>query len=414
MIRGRTARGILSIVFLIVFFMALAFFTRSIFALQRYTLLPEEGHGEFYQKMEGKQHGKTTAEYGMAVHGARSHQAPAKTHEQKSVIRHEATMPVIGEKRSSLTHQERLKTFMPATPRTGGITRERHAPETQQPAKATHAPPATMEHGTEVMAEHEEDHVVLPKISPIPGVTFVETMIKLMEHELKGRFLGWRPNDLIIGRFTDNVNNFQLGVLEAMRFTTLRLKDSLTRMGEADAYDRDLESALNLLMNKATEFWFPSAESSYSEAVDHLKKFLKKLKTGERRFYYRTDNLLALIVSYSDLLGNVNRTLIMDKHADGRPVSWFETDDYFYYAKGVAHVMYEILKVVRVGFKEQLATIDAVEIMDHILHELHRAEKMDPWIVLDSDLDGLFANHRANLNAPLSEVTHLMSVMSRF
>lgn len=266
-------------------------------------------------------------------------------------------------------------------------------------------------------ALHEEkygEHVVLPEIDPIPGVTFVETMIRLMEYELKGRFLGWRPNDLIIGRFTDNVNNFQLGVLEAMRFTTLRLKDSLTRMGEADAYDRDLQDALNLFMNKATQFWFPSAETSYGDAVDHLKKFLDKLKRGERRFYYRVDNLISLIVSYNDLLGNVNRTLVMDRRMDGKPVSWFEVDDYFYYAKGVAHVMFEILKVVRVGFREQLAVINATEIMDEILYELSRAERMDPWIVLDSDLDGIFANHRANLNAPLSEVAHLMTVMSRF
>ncbi|MGC8720350.1 MAG: DUF2333 family protein [Thermodesulforhabdaceae bacterium] len=268
-----------------------------------------------------------------------------------------------------------------------------------------------------VTALHEEkhgEHVVLPQIDPIPGVTFVETMIRLMEHELKGRFLGWRPNDLIIGRFTDNINNYQLGVLEAIRFTTLRLKDSLTRMGEADAYDRDLQDALNLFMNKATQFWFPSAEASYGDAVEHLKRFLDKLKRGERRFYYRVDNLISLIVSYNDLLGNVNRTLVMDKKMDSRPVSWFEVDDYFYYAKGVAHVMFEILKVVRVSFKEQLAIINATEIMDEILYELSRAERMDPWIVLDADLDGIFANHRANLNAPLSEVAHLMTVMSRF
>ncbi len=271
--------------------------------------------------------------------------------------------------------------------------------------------------GVSVSLPHEAEHeeaVKPPELSPIPGVTFVETMINLMEHELKGRFLGWRPNDLIVGRFTDNINNYQLGVLEAMRFTTLRLKDSLTRMGEADAYDRDLQDALNLFMNKATQFWFPSAETSYSEAVDHLKRFLDKLKRGERKFYYRIDNLISLIISYNDLLGNVNRTLIMEKRMDGKPVSWFETDDYFYYAKGVAHVMFEVLKVVRVGFREQLATINAVEIMDEILHELSRTERMDPWIILDSDLDGFFANHRANLNAPLSEVVHLMTVMSRF
>ncbi|MBC7357998.1 MAG: DUF2333 family protein [Desulfacinum sp.] len=274
-------------------------------------------------------------------------------------------------------------------------------------APAAHAPLAEALHG-------EGEGVHLPEISPTPGVTFVETMINLMEHELNGRFLGWRPNDLILGRFTDNINNYQLGVLEAMRFTTLRLKDSLTRMGEADTYDRDLENALNLFMNKATLFWFPSAESSYSEAVEHLRKFLEKLKTGRRSFYYRVDNFMSLITSYGDLLGNVNKSLIIDRHGDGSPVSFFEVDDYFYYAKGVAHVMYEVLKVARVGFKDQLVTIDAVDIMDEILHELHRVEEMDPWIVLDGDLDGFIANHRANINAPLSEVAHLFAIISRF
>jgi hypothetical protein len=39
---------------------------------------------------------------------------------------------------------------------------------------------------------------------------------------------------------------------------------------------------------------------------------------------------------------------------------------------------------------------------------------MDPWLILDGDLDGFLANHRANLNAPLSEVTHLLGILSTF
>ncbi len=264
----------------------------------------------------------------------------------------------------------------------------------------------------ELAQEHHEGDGAhgppLPEISPIPGVSFVETMINLMDFELRGRFLGWRPNDIIFGRFTDNINSYQLGVLEAIRFTTLRLKDSLTRMGDADAYDPDLEQALNLFMNRSTLFWFPSAETSYGEAVDHLKAFKEKLKGGQRNFYYRVDTLLALINIYKDLMGNVNRNLI-------RPVGWFESDDYFYYAKGVAHVYYEILRVVRVGFKNQLSsTLNALDIMDEIIHELYRAEQLDPWIVFDAELDDSLANHRANLNAPLSEVAHLLGVISHF
>ncbi len=256
--------------------------------------------------------------------------------------------------------------------------------------------------------ENGGDVVVLPQISSVPGITFVNTMIGLLDHEINGRFLGWRPNDLIIGRFTDNVNNFQLGVLEAVRFTALRLKDSLTRMGDGDSYDPDLEEASSLLMNRATQFWFPSAESSYSGALKHLDRFLDKLDDGQKNFYYRKDTLLALISAYKDLLGNVNKTLVDPS------VSWFETDNHFYYAKGVAHVLYEMLKVVRVGFQNQLeSTPYGIEVMDKILHELHRVEGMTPWIVMNSSLDGFFANHRANINAPLSEVLNLMTLMGQ-
>ncbi len=293
----------------------------------------------------------------------------------------------------------------PVTPQLPSAKPEKH--EALPAAKeAAHGPAAEK-------GEHVEHGVKLPEVSSIPGVTFVETIIKVMNYELHGRLLGWRPNDLIIGRFTDDVNNYQLGVLEAVRFTTFRLKDSLTRMGDADAYDRDLESALNLFMNRATLFWFPSAENSYDEALGHLRSFLQKLQTGQRNFYYRMDNLISLLSVYKDLLGNVNRNLIMATHADGTPVSWFEVDDYFYYAKGVAHVLFEILKVVRVGFKAPLDTLRANEMMDEVLHELHRVELMDPWIILDGDLDGFIANHRANLNAPLSEVTHLLTIMTQ-
>ena len=291
--------------------------------------------------------------------------------------------------------------------------------ETPKATPSVPSPPPSGGHGADVSqgeAEHDAEQEghgghgpVLPQISPVPGVTFVETMINLLEYELHGRLLGWRPNDMVLGQFTDDVNYYQLGVLEALRFTTLRLKDSLTRMGDADSYDPDLELALNLLMNRSTSFWFPSAESSYGEAIEHLKSFLQKLKTGQRSFYYRKDNLVLLLATYKDLLGNVNRNLIS---AD---MSWFKTDDNFFYAKGVSHVFFEILRVVRVGYQSPLAsTMNALDIMDEILHELYREEEIEPWIILDSDLGGFLANHRANLNAPLSEVAHLLGVLSTF
>jgi len=238
----------------------------------------------------------------------------------------------------------------------------------------------------------------------IAGVAFTEKLTELLDYELNGRFWGWRPNDLLIGRLTDNVNEFQLGALEAMRYTAIKLKETLTRFGDAD----------NLLMNRADQFWFPSTESQYKDALKELQGFLENLKQGKSRFYYRTDNLLSLIASYKDLLGNCHENLVKETEPDGSRVSHFQADNYFYYCQGVAHVMYEILKTVRVGFVEQLQTIDAVALMDKIVENLKRASESAPWFITNSLDDDILANHRYNLAASISAALHNMSTMLRY
>lgn len=248
----------------------------------------------------------------------------------------------------------------------------------------------------------------------IPGVAFTEKLIALLNYELNDRFLGWRPNDFLIGRLTDNVNEFQLGVLEAVRYTAIKMKESLTRFGDADAYDPHLVEAVNLLMNRADQHWFPSAESQYELALKQLRLFLTDLKQGKSRFYYRTDNLLALVASYKDLLGNCHENLVKDAEPDGSRVSHFRADNYFYYCQGVAHVMYGILETVRQGFVEQLKTIDAVALMDKITEDLGHASQISPWLITNSDADDILANHRYNLAAPISSALHNMSTMLRY
>jgi len=248
----------------------------------------------------------------------------------------------------------------------------------------------------------------------IAGVAFTEKLTEILEYELKGRFWGWRPNDLLVGRLTDNVNEFQLGALEAIRYTAIKLKETLTRFGDADAYDPHLVEAVNLLMNRADQFWFPSTESQYKEALKELQGFLKNLKQGKSRFYYRTDNLLSLIASYKDLLGNCHENLVKETEPDGSRVSHFRADNYFYYCQGVAHVMYEVLKTVRVGFVEQLQTIDAVALMDKIVENLKRASECSPWLITNSQDDDILANHRYNLAASISAALHNMSTMLRY
>ena len=248
----------------------------------------------------------------------------------------------------------------------------------------------------------------------IPGVTFTQKLIELLDYELNGRSWGWRPNDLLMGRFTDNINEFQLGVLEASRYTARTLKESLTRLEDADAYDPNLVEAVKLLMSRADKFWFPSSESQYEEALENLQEFLSNLQQGKSHFYYRTENLQTLVASYKDLLGNCHENLVKLEEPDGTRVSHFRADNYFYYCQGVAHVMHKMLRIVRVDFVEQLQTIDAVALMNKIVEDLERTSESDPWLITNGHDDGILANHRYNLAASISSALHNMSTMLHY
>ncbi len=244
--------------------------------------------------------------------------------------------------------------------------------------------------------------VIAPVVhKPTPrGVAFVEAAIRPMEYELEERWWGWRPNDIISP--TDNVENFQLGVLEITRRTVVALAEKISRHGVTDALDPDLEEAMNWFMVKASSYWFPSAESKYKDGLDELRTYLENLREGKATFFIRSDNLIPLLASFEDLLGSCDENLVKDTNEDGTPVSFFKADNYFYYTQGVSSAMAEVLEAVHHDFLLTLESRNATELLHHAIVSLQRAADMRPWIILDSDLDSLFANNRANMAAPIS------------
>ncbi|BBO74452.1 hypothetical protein DSCW_18690 [Desulfosarcina widdelii] len=242
---------------------------------------------------------------------------------------------------------------------------------------------------------HTATHKPQPK-----GVAFVEASIKPLQYELEERWWGWRPNDII--NVTDNVNNFQMGVLEVTRRTTVALAERISRTGTTDSFDENLEQAMNWFMVKATSYWFPSAESKYREGLEELEAYLEKLKAGKATFYTRTDNLIPLLASFEDLLGSCDENLVKRINEDGSPVSFFAADDYFFYTQGVASAMGTVLEAVHHDFLLTLESRHGTELLHHAIVSCQQAAELDPWIILDRDLSSIFANHRANIAAPVS------------
>lgn len=283
-----------------------------------------------------------------------------------------------------------------------------------QTSTAEHPPAEEADHNADAAARNEKPHKAEKEVGEtlhdagpeqvhedLPtGVAFVNATIAPLDFELSDRFWGWRPNDII--NLTDNVNNFQLGVLEVTRRTVVPLLDRISRTGTTDAFNPHLENAVNWLMVKATRYWFPSPESKYKESIRELEAYKQDLIMGRGSFFTRTDNLIPLLSSYEELLGSCDENLVKQKNEDGTYVSLFKADDYFFYAKGVAHAMVIVLDAVHHDFVKTIESRHAAELLHHALESCREAADLDPLLITNGDLDGLLANHRANMAAPIS------------
>ena len=300
--------------------------------------------------------------------------------------------------------------------------------EQHEPTQHTLSVPKTVEHEkpiahkpeekpAPVVEHHEtktepEKHLAVPRkviTSKGKGALFVNALIKPLDYEMNERFWGWRPNDII--QITDNVNNYQKGVLEVTRRTTVVLAEKISRTGGSSSFNENLEAAMNWFMVKSDKYWFPSAESKYNEGLDELRTYLIKLDRKEVNFYNRADNLIPLLESYQDLLGSCDENLVK-QFIEGREVTFFTADNYFYYAKGVASSMIVILEAVKEDFHETLGS-SGIEILDHAIESCHHADHINPWIVFESDLSSIFANHRANMAAPISHARFYLNVLAK-
>ena len=235
---------------------------------------------------------------------------------------------------------------------------------------------------------------------PRQGVVFVEAVIKPLDRELHERWWGWRPNDLI--NLTDNVNNMQLGILEVTRRSAIQLSERISRTGTTDALNRHLENAVNWLMVRPDRYWFPSPEKKYKESLEELRFYIEQLMKHQASFYIRPDNMIPLLSSYEELLGSCDENLVKHQDKDGSPVSLFKADDYFFYAKGVASAMATILQAVHHDFAPTLQNRHGIELLHHAIISCQQAAELNPLLITNGDLDGIFANHRANIAAPIS------------
>lgn len=275
-----------------------------------------------------------------------------------------------------------------------------HAPKPTEKEAAPHKPEAD---------SHEPVYSLVGKSEPV-GVAFVQAAIAPLDYELTERWWGWRPNDII--DVTDNVNHFQLGVLEVTRRTVERLAENISRTGSTASFDKNLENARSTcFVIEAESYWFPSPEGRYKDGLKELERYAEKLKKNEATFYTRADSLIPLLAEFEHLLGSCDDNLVKTHEEDGSKVSFFQADDYFYYAKGVASAMCTILEAIEKDFDKTLERRNCLKDLHHAIESCEHATHIEPIIIMNSDLDSIFANHRANMAAHISHARFYVGIL---
>ena len=271
-----------------------------------------------------------------------------------------------------------------------------------------------------VVNSKKPEPIVLQKMDQtIKGVYFTKTnqaLIKQM-HE------NWIPNDIFWPTvLLDNMPNFQIGILEVVRYNVRVLRDNLSRMRTTDKLDPYAEKAFTLLSNDPYKWWFPSAESKWELGYEKLDLFAQNLITGKSHFYPRADNLIQLLEQYVSLMGGVNTRLINAPRDIQKTISievqpkngtsagrfvdinipWHKIDDNFYYAQGVSYALYESFKAIRMDFMDVLVDKNSLNLMDKIMEDLRRCN-FEPLIVTNGSPASIFANHSLNLSGVFND-----------
>ncbi len=256
--------------------------------------------------------------------------------------------------------------------------------------------------------DYNIDEVFPPDKPTVPGEIYASTLAAIMDHELHTGF-GWRPNDLYIWGpkvGADNNADRQLGILQAVRETMRIFKDHLTKVS-SNEYDPNLVIADTDFRNDALKWILPAPEGKYDDGIQHLRMYVAGLHTtppSSRPLNTRAVELISLLQAWTDLLGDAHANLYRTTKDDGSPVHSWDCDHYFYHSQGYAHVIFHMMQALEREYGGQLKDDPVLKtLLDDSIDALGKAAVMKPLIILNGAPDGIFANHRRNLDGYITE-----------
>jgi len=251
-------------------------------------------------------------------------------------------------------------------------------------------------------------HVENPKEMPL-GYTYSTTLIEI-SHTLLHKPGGFLSNDVFPPSvFLDNIPNWELGALIALRDATTQLRNNIARSQTQSQEDPDLAKGEPFFYFDYRSWQLPSSESEYEKGIESLEAYRERLRKRGANFYARADNLRQYLEVLEKRLGDYSNRLsastadrvndeVEERHADMERTPWLKLDDRFFEARGYTWAAMLVLKSIEWDFRDILGNKTAQVSLQHIVRELENCQEsyLSP-VILNGSGFGLFANYSLTL-----------------
>ena len=206
--------------------------------------------------------------------------------------------------------------------------------------------------------------------------------------------------------FLDNKANFQRGVNQAIRRTTIELVDTLGRVRGTSQIDNNLQDARgNLQFDEGT--WYfginpfgpkTPTPAFYRSAIEDLRLFNTRLEDCQATFDARGDNLYQFFDRIASDLGSTSD--ILRERSENFNGGWFDTraDDRFWFAYGQLYAYAGILQASRADFSDVITTRNLGPLWNRLDAQLKAALEIQPLIISNGSESGwIMPTHLATM-----------------
>lgn len=242
---------------------------------------------------------------------------------------------------------------------------------------------------------------------------------------------GYLSNDIMPpGVLMDDMPSWELGALIQLRDFTRILRNKFSREQAQSESNTLLAKAHNNLNIDNTTWIFPSAEDSYSQAIQFLQQYRARLgeENTEAHFYTRADYLRQWFATMARRLGGLSQKLqlaagktVMDSPATNvkgdstkttsdeasRQIPWCEADNVFFQARGAAWALLNLSRAVAIDFHDVLKSKNALGTFKMLQQSLEASQNtMSSPVVMTGGYFSIFPNHPLTLAAFVASATN--------